>query len=112
MAVDWYYPFFLPPFWKDLVAYIDRQFEVAAAAVLVAAESSEFPAPQEQLTMVLPLESFWLIRNKELRKLPYKAPQYWPISYTLFSCGKKWMWECEAQIPLLTLRTLRRFITP
>jgi 5'-3' exoribonuclease 2 len=109
VAVDWYYPFFLPPFWKDLVAYIDTQFDMGSSVVGVGVV--EFPAPQEQLTMVLPLESFWLIRDKVLRKLPYKAPQYWPISYTLFSCGKKWMWECEAQIPLLTLRTMRRFIT-
>jgi 5'-3' exonuclease len=68
------------------------------------------PKPQEQLSMVLPLESWWLIRDPALRSMPYKAPQYWPMSYKLFSCGKKYMWECEAQIPLLTLRTLRRIL--
>jgi hypothetical protein len=65
---------------------------------------------QEQLAMVLPYGSWWLIRDKELKTLPYKAPQYWPLSHTVFSVGKKWMWECEAQIPLLTIKTLRMLL--
>lgn len=105
---EWYYPFFLPPLWSDLLTYLDSLF----ATSLEAARDQTIakPKPQEQLAIVLPVESYWLIRDPALKQLPYKAPQYWPIEYSLFSCGKKWMWECETQIPLLTLRSLRRFI--
>ena len=109
VAMDWYYPFFLPPLWSDLLLYIDKYFENAVEKALDL--SGPVAKPQEQLAMVLPLESWSLIRNRELRQIPYKAPQYWPLEYSLFSCGKKYMWECETQIPLLTLRNLRRFIT-
>ena len=109
ISTQWYYPFFLPPLWRDLSIYLDKQFLETEAASLPTKDLMN-AAPQEQLAMVLPMESYWLIRDKALRAVPYKAPQFWPSRYTLFSCGKKWMWECETQIPLLTLRTLRRFI--
>ena len=118
IAFDWYYPFALPPLWTDLLQYLDAYFAEAANASSVAQDSTHennthensIPKPQEQLAMVLPLESWWLIRDSQLRSTPYKAPQFWPSKYKLFSCGKKYMWECEAQIPLLTLRTLRRIL--
>ena len=105
---DWFYPFFLPPLWSDLLKAVDTSF--IASAGRANDVTVPIPRPQEQLALVLPMESWWLIRDNTLRQLPYKAPQYWPVQYTLFSCGKKWMWECEAQIPLFTLRSLRRFI--
>lgn len=109
VAIDWYYPFFLPPLWKDIVVYLDKYF-MAACVSAAATVFSAYAQPQEQLAMVLPLESWWLIRDKTLKQVPYMAPQYWPVQYKMFSCGKKWMWECESQIPLLTLRTLRRIV--
>ena len=105
---EWHYPFFLPPLWSDLLIYLDSLFW--ASTGVATDQTIAKPKPQEQLAIVLPVESYWLIRDPALKALPYKAPQYWPIGYTLFSCGKKWMWECETQIPLLTLRSLRRFI--
>jgi len=108
IAFDWYYPFTLPPLWTDLLQYLDKYF--MEGITVAQDQSGGQPRPQEQLTMVLPLESWWLIREPGLRSTPYKAPQYWPMKYKLFSCGKKYMWECEAQIPLLTLRTLRRIL--
>ena len=66
--------------------------------------------PQQQLALVLPLESWWLIRDRSLRKLPNQAPQYWPSSFQLFTAGKKQTWECEAQIPLLLPQRLRYYI--
>ena len=114
IAFDWYYPFLLPPLWTDLLKYLDTYFAEgaagAAAQVTDSTQANNIPKPQEQLAMVLPLESWWLIRDSLLRSAPYKAPQFWPSKYKLFSCGKKYMWECEAQIPLVTLRTLRRIL--
>lgn len=103
----WHYPFFLPPLWVDLRIALDPP-TLQGAALIATDQTIPTPLPQEQLAIVLPIESYWLIRDPVLKRLPYRAPQYWPLGYTLFSCGKKWMWECEAQIPLLTLDALRR----
>jgi hypothetical protein len=67
--------------------------------------------PQEQLAMVLPLESYWLIRDKKLRELPKLAPQLWPSSFQLFTAGHKQTWECEAQIPLFFPSRLRYLLS-
>jgi 5'-3' exonuclease len=56
--------------------------------------------PQEQLVLVLPLQSYWLVRDKELRNIPLRKPQYWPKSFELFTAGHKQMWECESIIPI------------
>jgi 5'-3' exonuclease len=58
--------------------------------------------PQEQLSLVLPKQSYWLVRDSKLRQLPSKMPQYWPKEFELFTAGHKQMWECEAMIPILT----------
>jgi hypothetical protein len=63
--------------------------------------------PQEQLAMVLPLESWNFIRDPALRSLPQKLPHYWPKSYGFFSAGKTFMWECEPEIPILTISKIR-----
>jgi hypothetical protein len=63
--------------------------------------------PEEQLAMVLPLDSWGLIRNRNLRQLPVLQPQLWPLKYAFFSAGRKWLWECEARIPILTAERLR-----
>ena len=105
---SWYYPFTLPPLWRDLSLYINGDhFEKADGWKAESEELVEPIKPQEQLAMVLPFDSWWLIRDKRLKTIPYSAPQYWPIHHKVFSVGKKWMWECEAQIPLLVIKTLR-----
>jgi 5'-3' exonuclease len=59
--------------------------------------------PQEQLALVLPLQSYMLVRDKTLKRLPIEKPQYWPSSFELFTAGHKQMWECEAVIPIIRL---------
>lgn len=68
------------------------------------------PNGQEQLAMVLPLSSWALIRDPELRTLPVKCPQLWPLQFSFFSAGRKWLWECEALIPVLTAGRLRHIL--
>jgi 5'-3' exonuclease len=70
-------------------------------------KSNEPLYPQEQLAMVLPLSSWGLIRDPSLRTLPSVCPQMWPIKFPFFSVGRKWLWECEARIPVLTAGRLR-----
>jgi 5'-3' exonuclease len=100
----WIYPWSLPPTWRSLRSYLTaHQGDFQAPDV-----GTEAPIqPQEQLAMVLPLESWQLIHNVKHINLPQRLPHFWPKKYGFFSAGKIFMWECEAEIPLLHLATLR-----
>ena len=99
---DWMFPCWIPPLWSDLAN---------CEPVLVQNNYiSKEPTAEEQLAMVLPLESWGLIRNPEHRRLPSLAPQFWPISFSFFSLGRKWLWECEALIPPLSAARLREIL--
>lgn len=97
----WYYPWHLPPLWSQLATL------TSSAETVVFIEGQEPLKPQEQLAIVLPLESWHLIRSKELRRAPTLLPQFWPSAYGFMSLGKSWMWECEADIPILSPGRLR-----
>ena len=106
VSMTWCYPWNVPPTWSDLRAWILKK----DIATIDAPEVSSPVAPQEQLAMVLPLESWWLIRDSKLRGIPSAAPQFWPKQFGFFSAGRRWMWECEAEIPILHADRLRRVI--
>jgi hypothetical protein len=59
---------------------------------------------------VLPLESWGLLEDRGLRRLPVLAPQFWPEKFEFFSLGRKWLWECEARVPCLTAVRLREIL--
>jgi 5'-3' exoribonuclease 4 len=101
VSYTWYFPWNLPPLWVDL----EQEF-LRADAVMAPAVSSPV-APQEQLAMVLPMDSWWLVRDTRLRCLPGKAPIFWPASFGFFSVGRRWLWECEALVPILTAERMR-----
>jgi 5'-3' exonuclease len=108
-AVDreWCFPWFLPPLWSDLQKWLTKQQDLP-----VSNPPNTFQLqPQQQLALVLPLESWWLIRDPVLRRLPKQAPQYWPSKFQLETAGKKQTWECEAKIPLLLPERLRYYIS-
>jgi 5'-3' exonuclease len=101
----WYYPWFLPPLWSDIKEYLNSQ-ELPRSS----SQNTDFKVkPQEQLALVLPLQSWSLIRDHSLRKLTTIAPQFWPNSFVLFTAGHKYTWECEAMIPLLTPARLHSY---
>lgn len=101
VSYSWYYPWNLPPLWVDL----EQEFLVEGA---VTAPPSSLPiAPQEQLAMVLPMDSWWLVRDTALRCLPGKAATFWPRTFGFFSVGRRWLWECEAAVPILTAERMR-----
>ena len=105
-AVDphWMFPWSLPPTWSHLSKFITtKPFEVFSGNP----NKNAFLKPQEQLAIVLPLESYNLIRDPKLLKLPKIAPQFWCKDFGLVSVGRKMLWECEAKIPLLTPMRLR-----
>jgi len=100
---DWMFPAWVPPLWKDLQSVKDEWLTLSK-------ETKEKPIlPQEQLTMVLPLASWGLIRGS-YKKVPAVAPQFWPEQMTFFSAGKRWFWECEALVPVLTAERLREIL--
>jgi 5'-3' exonuclease len=102
---SWYFPWFLPPLWRDLSNWLSHNKLPSAPS-----GSSEPLKPQEQLAIVLPIQSYWLVRDKKLRKIPSILPQFFPSKFELFTAGHKQMWECEAIIPILNVQRLRYII--
>jgi 5'-3' exonuclease len=102
VSYAWQFPWNLPPLWADLRRGLEEGAEEGAAP-----PPTTPVAPQEQLAMVLPMSSWALVRRADLRALPAKAPAFWPTRFDFFSAGKRWMWECEAEVPVLSVERLR-----
>lgn len=99
--LQWVFPCWVPPLWSSISrSNIKEKKERNESQI-------KSPTPEEQLAMVLPLDSWGLIREKNHRKLPILAPQMWPEEYGFFTLGRKWLWESEAMIPILTAEYLR-----
>jgi 5'-3' exonuclease len=101
VSYAWYFPWSLPPLWSDIAAALEECDAVEAPPV------TSPVAPQEQLAMVLPESSWWLVRRPDLRRLPLLAPAFWPSSFSFFSVGRRWLWECEAEVPILSMERLK-----
>jgi len=103
VSYSWYFPWNVPPLWSELRDYLSGLQSLEGFA-----PPPSLPvAPQEQLAMVLPMKSWRLVREPKLRGLPFKLPVYWPATFGFFSIGRRWMWECEAEIPILTAERMR-----
>jgi 5'-3' exonuclease len=98
--LHWMFPSWLPPLWSDLATCHLEEVKQNNQQDL-------FIFASEQLAMVLPLESWHLIKDKKLQKVPLYAPEYFPENFSFFSFGHRWLWECEALIPPLTAGRLR-----
>lgn len=105
MDTMWHFPWLVPPLWSDLHTWIQTQKEISPPQI-----TGITLAPQEQLSIVLPIQSYWLVRDKKLRQLPNRLPQYWPSKFELFTLGRKHIWEAEAQIPILTPQRVRHVL--
>ena len=104
--MSWMFPAWIPPLWSNLADFCQQRGDFLP--VIDIAETR--PLPQEQLAMVLPLDSWGLVRDTKLRRLPVQMPQMWPRKFGFFSLGRKWLWECEARIPVITAGRLREEI--
>jgi 5'-3' exonuclease len=98
--LEWVYPEGYPPTWSDLVQF----FEIPGADDW---EFREPLKPQEQLALVLPMSSWGLLLNTPYRNLPFKLPQYWPRAFRYETFAKRFGWECEPMIPMLSPARLR-----
>lgn len=95
---DWMYEFNAAP----LFSYVVAQPHAAL-------KGPEGPPPtaQEQLALVLPRESYRLLPKCKEREFLCCAPEYFPEKWSYFHFGKRFFWECEAHIPIPTIRFLR-----
>lgn len=100
--LDWMFPAWVPPLWSELAGVPDVDQGPQSKGTVI--------RPEEQLAMVLPLESWGLLEDRGLRRLPALAPQFWPEKFEFFSLGRKWLWECEARVPCLTAVRLREIL--
>ena len=101
--LEWVYPAGYPPTWRDLREYfVEVQVLIQVQVPL---------QPKEQLALVLPLSSWGLLLKSEFRNLPGTMPQYWPQGFAFETFGKRFGWECEPMIPMLTPGRLRYEVT-
>lgn len=102
--LEWVYPGGYPPSWADLANFfiMPKQDDW---------ELREPLNPQEQLALVLPMSSWSLLLKTTYRDLPSKIPQYWPQGFGLETLGKRFGWECEPMIPMLSPARLRYEMT-
>ena len=101
---EWMYPWTYAPLWSDLYATV-ASMDTGLPSVRTVDEQPL--QPQEQLSLVLPLESWWLIRDSRLKAVPTEIPHFWPASFGFSMLGKRWLWECPAEIPILVPARLR-----
>jgi 5'-3' exonuclease len=108
VCFNWYYPHSLPPLWEWIYGYLRTHVLPAfPATVWVKAEDIR---PVEQLTLVLPLESWSLIPSCKEKQFPSLAPQFYPAAFSFESVGKRFFWECETQIPMPSICELKGII--
>lgn len=98
--LEWVYPEGYPPTWQDLVKFFDMPSKDDWS-------QREALKPQEQLSLVLPMSSWGLLLKTQFRDLPAKMPQYWPQGFSFETFAKRFGWECEPMIPMLTPTRLR-----
>jgi 5'-3' exoribonuclease 2 len=108
VCYNWYYPHSLPPLWEWIRDYLHKvnTMPLLSPVALRAADIR----PVEQLSIVLPLESWSLIPPCLERTLPKVAPHFFPTSFSFESVGKRFFWECESLIPLPTIMELKRLM--
>lgn len=112
VCYNWCYPFGMPPLWSwiqdsltdtsdDLRVVFPGKIRVHGKDIL----------PQEQLALVLPLQSWGLLGVHKQRLLFEKAPWLFPTSFGFDSVGKRYFWECEAEIPVPTILEVKGIIS-
>ena len=104
VSTEWMYPWTYAPLWSDL--YLVLLSMDAGLPTLVTVVDERPLQPQEQLSLVLPLESWWLIRDSHLKAVTTKIPHFWPVTFGFSTLGKRWLWECPAEIPILVPKRL------
>jgi len=101
VAVDpeWYYPWDVSPL-LEMVTVPDRLHIPATERIPL--------EPADQLAMVLPLHSYSLL-PAAYHSFPKDHPALFPVAWSSFSLGRRFLWECPPCIPLVQPDTLRQW---
>lgn len=103
-AVDntWAYSWLMPPLWKDIAAF-KGQYTIPH----ISKEFIELEA-EEQLALVLPEKSWWLIpQTHKASRFLEAASEFFPSTFGYESIGKRFNWEAEPKIPIPSISQLR-----
>ncbi len=108
ICFNWMYSHSIPPLWEWLYEYLQsnslpnfpNKIELTANDI----------TPLEQLTLVLPLDSWSLLPSCLEKRFPIYAPYYYPDSFTFDTLGKRFFWECESIIPIPTILEIKNII--
>ena len=106
-AVDntWCYSWLMPPLWKDIAAS-----KKVYSAPIISEEFIELE-PEEQLALVLPEKSWWLIPGgHRAGRFMEAAPEFFPEKFNYESIGKRFNWEAEPKIPIPSISQLRSIV--
>jgi 5'-3' exonuclease len=108
VCYNWCYPFSLPPLWDWIYNYL-LNYGLPNYPDNILVEASDIKTV-EQLALVLPLESWYLIPSCPEKSLPKYAPQYYPSHFGFESIGKRYFWECECLIPVPSILEIKNII--
>ena len=106
----WYYPWYLPPLFCDIMRVCKDIESVTSLDRLDNRDNRANPIdPKSQLLMVLPVESYRLLPSA-MRKLAFKHPEYFPRQWGFFSAGRRQLWECEPLLPIIPFTIIQNFL--
>lgn len=97
----WMFPMSYPPLMSDIYNGLDK-FSITGPT-----DVNPNVTPQEQLALVLPIQSWRYVRDPLLKRLPTLFPYLWNFDLNFCTSGKKMMWECDPYVPLLLPSRLR-----
>jgi 5'-3' exonuclease len=107
LDMEWYYPWHLPPLLADIAMGLRKE---PAILELPTSPPSVPLQPLEQLAMVLPATSFHLL-PPSMQDLITHHPWAWPVAWSSFSLGRRFLWECEPRIPLIRPEQIRSMLS-
>jgi 5'-3' exonuclease len=102
---DWTYNYPIAPLFCAVSGLIEAQGGQVFEDLTI--NDAPKPTALEQLALVLPKESYWLLPKCPEREFFVKGAHYFPESWHYYSFGKRHFWECEAEIPIPTIKELR-----
>ena len=104
ICYNWYYPWTVPPLWSEIA----KGAVVSRVPIVVRGSDIQ---PVEQLCLVLPPASWDLIPSAKHRGLLTKAPYLYPKGFRFSSVGRRFFWECEAEIPIPSIQEVKKILT-
>ena len=105
VCFNWFYPYPLPPTWSSLVQMGPDSLQIGMP--LEVHMRVEEIRPVEQLSLVLPLQSWSLIPDCPEKQFPKLAPQFFPSSFEFETVGHRFWWEITCKIPIPTIVELK-----